>query len=93
MAEHVSYWTIRRQINANVKKHIASLEESKQQIDFDESFFNENQGDLTDNLARNEHTVLDVNRDDSLNLDSFNSHQNSSLELDNAHPYAEIGTY
>lgn len=46
MAEHVSYWTIRRQINANVKKHIASLEESKQQIDFDESFFNENQGDF-----------------------------------------------
>lgn len=50
-------------------------------------------GILTDNLTRNEHTVLDVNRDDSLNLDSFNSHQNSSLELDNAHPYAEIGTY
>lgn len=46
MAEHVSYWTIRQQINANVKKHIASLEESKQQIDFDESFFNENQGDF-----------------------------------------------
>lgn len=50
-------------------------------------------GILTDNLARNEHTVLDVNRDDSLNLDSFNSHQNSYLELDNAHPCAEIGTY
>lgn len=27
-------------------KNIASLEESKQQIDFDESFFNENQGDF-----------------------------------------------
>lgn len=56
-------------------------------------FSMKSRGILTDNLARNEHTVLDVNRDDSLNLDSFNSHQNSSLELDNAHPCAEIGTY
>lgn len=40
MAEHVSYWTIRRQINANVDRHIASLESEQQiHVDFDESFF------------------------------------------------------
>lgn len=36
MAEHVSYWTIRRQINANVDRHIASLESEQQiHVDFD----------------------------------------------------------
>lgn len=39
MAEHVSYWTIRRQINANVDRHIASLESEQQiHVDFDEFF-------------------------------------------------------
>lgn len=48
MAEHVSYWTIRRQINANVDRHIASLESEQQiHVDFDESFFNKNRRDFT----------------------------------------------
>lgn len=42
MAEHVSYWTIRRQIKVNVERHIASLE-SEQQIHVD----------FAENLAQN----------------------------------------
>lgn len=60
IVEHVSYWTIRRQINANVDRHIASLKSEQQiHVDFDESFSNENRRDFTENLAQN------VNRADS----------------------------
>lgn len=85
MAAHVSYWTIRRQINDNVERHIASLEESEQQIHvhFDKSFFNENRRDFPGNVARN------VNRADS----RINSHQNVVIDLENAHPSVEIETY
>lgn len=84
MAEHVSYWTIRRQINANVDRHIASLESEQQiHVDFDESFFNENRRDFTENLAQN------VNRADS----RINSQPNLSIDLENVHPSVDIETY
>lgn len=84
MAEHVSYWTIRRQINANVDRHIASLESEQQiHVDFDESFFNENRRDFTENLAQN------VNRADS----RINSKPNLSIDLENVHPSVDIETY
>lgn len=84
MAEHVSYWTIRRQINANVDRHIASLESEQQiHVDFDESFFNVNRRDFTENLAQN------VNRADS----RINSQPNLSIDLENVHPSVDIETY
>lgn len=84
MAEQVSYWTIRRQINANVDRHIASLESEQQiHVDFDESFFNEYRRDFTENLAQN------VNRADS----RINSQPNLSIDLENVHPSVDIETY
>lgn len=84
MADHVSYWTIRRQINANVDRHIASLESEQQiHVDFDESFFNENRRDFTENLAQN------VNRADS----RINSQPHLSIDLENVHPSVDIETY
>lgn len=77
MAEHVSYWTIRRQINANVDRHIASLESERA------SFFNKNRRDFTENLAQN------VNRADS----RINSQPNLSIDLENVHPSVDIETY
>lgn len=84
MADHVSYWTISRQINANVDRHIASLKSEQQiHVDFDESFSNENRRDYTENLAQN------VSRADS----RINSQPNLSIDLENVHPSVDIETY
>lgn len=85
MAEHVSYWTIRRQINANVDRHIASLESEQQiHVDFDESFFKKIGGILLKIWHKMSIELI---------LELIHNQINLSIDLENVHPSVDIETY